>query len=489
MTISIDDRQLVEAYQSGDSHAFADLVRAHSPSLLGHAIRSLGDRAAAEDAVQETFVRAYRALPSFDGDYRVGPWLHRILSNVCHDEGNRRRRDAEKFDRFAADPYAVELAPGVEDELGLDIDDTNLASVLESLPASYREALNLRFVQELSYDEVARAAGVSEQNARARVSRARSAARSALRGVAAIPALLIPALRRGETVAAAASHSDNMRMATEAALVSAPAATPLLTKAVIGLSLVAAVATPSPDALNAGPARSFGAAEVSSVESAAPADPAPYVASAEPTRTEVIPVPDSAPVVTAAAVPGTSGAAPDTADPVEAPVPLPANPSTDASTEPDPDNGGADGPDGDVVVAPAPAERVAGDLTVSGLVLTAAGPRFDLSGDTTLVLGDRTVTGATTGRLTFTDQDGVRRYTIDLVATMADGAVVDLRLQLQGRPAAGQADRPLADVTVFDLAGMFRASSDTSEVNLLESGQVSGSLDLDADRLVLRLAS
>jgi DNA-directed RNA polymerase specialized sigma24 family protein len=90
MTISIDDRQLVESYQAGDTDAFAELVGAHGPSLLGHAIRKLGDRAAAEDAVQETFVRAYRALPRFDGDYRLGPWLHRILANVCADEGNRR---------------------------------------------------------------------------------------------------------------------------------------------------------------------------------------------------------------------------------------------------------------------------------------------------------------------------------------------------------------------------------------------------------------
>src|SRR5690606_10832726 len=99
--------------------------------------------------------------------------------------------------------------------------------------------------QELPYEEVARLAGVSEENARARVSRARSAARSALRGVAAIPALLIPALRRTETVAAASTQGDGVRVATETALASAPAAAPLITKAVVGISVVAAMVAPT----------------------------------------------------------------------------------------------------------------------------------------------------------------------------------------------------------------------------------------------------
>jgi RNA polymerase sigma-70 factor, ECF subfamily len=482
MTISIDDRQLVESYQAGDTDAFAELVRGHGPSLLGHAIRKLGDRAAAEDAVQETFVRAYRALPRFDGDYRLGPWLHRILANVCADEGNRRRREAEKFDRFAADPFAADLAPGVEDELGLDLDDTELATVLESLPPSYLQVLNLRFVQELPYDEVARVAGVSEENARARVSRARSAARSALRGVAAIPALLVPALRRSETVAAAATHSDNVRLATEAAVASAPAATPVITKAVIGISVVAAMAaSPTSAPMQADQSRAIVVAAAPSV-----VDDGPSFAVASP----VVVTPSA---TQSSGSDGVEVVEPSTQPVAPAPEPEPTEGSGSASSEavPLPSNGSAGtptaDPDDEAPVDPAPLVRSGGTATFSELTLTAAGPRLDLVGKASVVVGDRTFDGTVAGRLSHTDQVDVRRYTATLVVTLADGSVIDLRLQLQGRAVADQAGVPLTEVTVFELAGPFRATSDAS-VALLESGNAVGTLDLDAGALSFRFS-
>ena len=477
MTISIDDRQLVESYQAGDTDAFAELVRGHGASLLGHAMRKLGDRAAAEDAVQETFVRAYRALPRFDGDYRLGPWLHRILANVCADEGNRRRREADKFDRFAADPFAADLAPGVEDELGLDLDTSELADVLASLPPSYREALNLRFVQELPYDEVARVAGVSEENARARVSRARNAARSALRGVAAVPAFLVPALRRSEAVAAAATHGDSVRLATEAAVASAPAATPVITKAVIGICVVAAMAAPTSAPMAPELPRALVAV-----------DPAPAVESevAAPVAQNSDQAPTPASSGAAGAVDG-SARSDDGADPatslstpagggtVDA-APLPAGSGAAPVAEPDGD---------DAPTEPAPVVRSGGSLAVSGLTVTPAGPRLDLVGAAALTVGDATFNGALSGRISSVDQGEVRRFTADLRLVLDNGSIVDLRLQMQGRAVAGQAELPLGEVTAFELSGPFRATVD-QHVHLLESGTVTGSLDLAGPALSLQ---
>jgi RNA polymerase sigma-70 factor, ECF subfamily len=493
MTISIDDRRLVESYQAGDSEAFSELVRAHGPSLLGHAIRKLGDRAAAEDAVQETFVRAYRALPRFDGDYRLGSWLHRILSNVCADEGNRRRREAEKFDRFAADPFAVETAPGVEDELGLDLDDVDLASALASLSPSYREVLNLRFVQELPYDEVARAAGVTEENARARVSRARNAARSALRGVAAIPALLIPTLRRGESVAAAATHTDSVRVAgtaghaapvlapaTDVVMAASQASTPLLTKAVIGLSVVAAVAAPSGAPSAVEQSRAIVAADTSIV--ADEAAELGVTAQSAGTGQPVAPV-QSEPVARAG---GTASGTPDLDDPAgpASSEPAPSEPVTLPATPP------AASDPGDTAPAPSVTQnavRGPGDLALTGLVLIPSASRFDLTGDVTLVVGGRTFAGLVAGNLAHTDLDGVRSYTATLVMVLGDGKSVDVRLQLRGYPVADQAELDLDEVTAFDLLGMFGATSG-DEVALLESGSAIGSLDLQAGILTLTLA-
>ncbi|MEC9354221.1 MAG: sigma-70 family RNA polymerase sigma factor, partial [Candidatus Thermoplasmatota archaeon] len=234
--------------------------------MLAHANRKLHCDASADDALQETLVRAYKALPKFNGEYRLGPWLHRIMANVCVDETHRRRRDSEKLDKYAFEPTRPPSAPSAEAELGLDFDDTSLKAAINDLPDPHREALVLRFVDELEYSQVAQRVGVSEQNARARVSRARSALRSAVKGVAALPVLLFGILKRGEKAAAAATAGSTVTTtaataaghtvsaglptlaeATTAVAQAAPAAMPAIAKAAVGLGLAAAVFTPTDD--------------------------------------------------------------------------------------------------------------------------------------------------------------------------------------------------------------------------------------------------
>lgn len=262
MAIYVDDKELVAAHQAGDSEAFEELVREYRSALFTHGRRKLYCDAAAEDAVQETLVRAYRALPKFNGEYRLGPWLHRIMANVCVDEINRRRRDGEKVDRVAAQPAYEFDVPGVEEELGLSFDGSDVNKALSELPDSYSEALTLRFVDELGYDKVAEIAGVSEQNARARVSRARVIMKAALKGVAVLPVLLFGVLRRGEKAAAAASASGvattslgspssgvsaALPALVETASATAPTAMPVIAKAAVGIGLAASVLAPTSD--------------------------------------------------------------------------------------------------------------------------------------------------------------------------------------------------------------------------------------------------
>lgn len=234
MAFRLADRDLVIAYQAGDDEAFAELVREYRPQLIGHARRRLRCPDAAEDAVQEALARALRAMPRFNGNYRVGPWLHRILSNVCADEGNRRRRDDEKTQRYRSNDEALRSPPTVEGQLGLDLDNSELAGAVEDLSEQYREALMLRFVDELSYEEIAETAGISEDNARARVSRARSAVRSALRLAAAAPVALVGLLRPGERAASALSSSATGAAAGSAAAGSTAASTVVTGSALSG---------------------------------------------------------------------------------------------------------------------------------------------------------------------------------------------------------------------------------------------------------------
>ena len=267
MALRLEDRDLVIAYQAGDTEAFAELVREYRPQLVNHARRRLNCDESAEDAVQETLVRALRAMPRFNGNYMVRPWLHRILANVCIDEGNRRRRESEKSERVAHSDTSVGPSPSAEVELGLDVDHTDVAAALEELSEPYREALRLRFVEELSYDEMAKAAGVSEDNARARVSRARSALRAALRVAAFVPVALVGLLRRGERAAVAVSSqspgggraalnsampmfAETAPVASRAAAAVSNAATtgvPIVAKAAVGFGLATAVIAPTID--------------------------------------------------------------------------------------------------------------------------------------------------------------------------------------------------------------------------------------------------
>lgn len=185
------DRALVRAHVEGDPGAFQQLVLGHYQSMLGHAYRRLQDGQAAEDAVQDALVRAYRSLSPAHEDYRLGPWLHRILDNVCTDEATRRHREYEAARRFQAD--LVVLRP-VEDE---SPDLEYVTAAIAALPPGYRDALMLRDVMELEYADVAEHAGITEQNARARVSRARAALRKLVASTVTVWLVLGRLARRG----------------------------------------------------------------------------------------------------------------------------------------------------------------------------------------------------------------------------------------------------------------------------------------------------
>ena len=178
-TTDLTPRSLVEAHNGGNEHAFAEIVRTHHQGLFGHAVHRLRDVQAAEDAVQETFVRAYRAMARFDGDFHLRAWLHRILTNVCHDEAARRQRDGLLVELVSSQPTLDDDPADIVIDL-VDSGGEVVAQALTELPTSYRQALTLRYVNELSYDEVAAAIGVTEGNARVRVMRGRAALRRVL---------------------------------------------------------------------------------------------------------------------------------------------------------------------------------------------------------------------------------------------------------------------------------------------------------------------
>jgi RNA polymerase sigma factor (sigma-70 family) len=182
------DRRLVEAHRAGDPDAFAEIVQTHYASLLAYARRRLRHDQDAEDAVQETLLRAFRHLRRFgaDGEWRLGPWLQKILANVCHDAAGRRVPTASLTEDISDSHADADVGSTTSDPVAL----AAVREAIATLPDNQRRAFELRIVDDLPYPEVALQMGITEDNARARVTRARSQLRRLLDGNGAVTGTL-----------------------------------------------------------------------------------------------------------------------------------------------------------------------------------------------------------------------------------------------------------------------------------------------------------
>lgn len=167
-----------------DRDEFADLVRAHHPKIYGLCLGMLGDPAAADDAAQEAFLAAWKALDSFKGDSAIGTWLHRIAANKCLDVLRRSGRRAEdSLDAIleGGGPRA-EAAQSGDSGPEQAAEAADLAGkVMGGLSDEYRLILTLREVQGLSYEEIMKVMDCSLDSVKARLRRAREAALERLR--------------------------------------------------------------------------------------------------------------------------------------------------------------------------------------------------------------------------------------------------------------------------------------------------------------------
>jgi RNA polymerase sigma-70 factor (ECF subfamily) len=501
MAMTIDDPRLIESFRAGENDAFEALVRAHRPALYRHALRKLSDHAAAEDAVQETFMRAYKARARVNDDWQLRPWLHQICANVCIDEANRRRKEATKTSRWAiVDMPTRGIAPELEKELGLDTDHSEMTAAILSLPAKYQEALSMRYVEELEYDEIAEILDISEQNARARVSRASKAVRVLLRPVAAIIAFLAVIFGRRAPKAAIAATADPTTAASvattathtataatqvaqtatvltplietaQAVAVAAPAAAPMLSKAAIGVTMIVAATAPVTATVV--------------IDQIRPTKSAPTTVA--PAVTEATDV--AAPVVVGTKVedglvadaPASIGPRDNSAsaskggstDDTRSSVPVADGTTNDLSTS----GGSADYPvtddatgddvtEPDPTVTPAPV-RSGGTLQVVALTVTSAGSRLDLSGQAGLVVGGTTIAGTLSGRVALGAPGPDGRQRLDGTLSVATNDE-NLEFRLSGF-ATADPDTP----DQYTVSGLFRSSGSDE---LLQSGTMGGSL-------------
>jgi RNA polymerase sigma-70 factor (ECF subfamily) len=162
-----DDR-LVRKAQQGDARAFAELVETHQHRLFTLAARELGSAADAEDAVQETFIRAWKALPRFRAEASFSTWIYRICLNAVHDQRARAARGSGAPLSEVVEPADPRDAI-LEAELG-----SELQRALGELDETYRVPVILYDVLGRSYAEIAEVLGVPEGTVKSRIFRGRT---------------------------------------------------------------------------------------------------------------------------------------------------------------------------------------------------------------------------------------------------------------------------------------------------------------------------
>lgn len=184
-----DESRLIARLRAGDAVAFEELVRTEGPRLLAVARRILGTDADAHDAFQDAMVSAYNALDRFEGQSKLGTWLHRIVVNAALRILRTRRRKRlvaieDLLPRYDDSGHRIEpVTPWTESAEHLleqaDMRDLVRAKIHE-LPDDYRDVLLLRDIEELDTRATAEVLSISEGAVKTRLHRARQALRALL---------------------------------------------------------------------------------------------------------------------------------------------------------------------------------------------------------------------------------------------------------------------------------------------------------------------
>lgn len=175
MSQNVDEPTLVQRVADGDTEAFGVLVQRYERVVFSVAYRMLRDRAAAQDAAQTAFIRAFEKIGTFDREHRFFSWIYRIVVNECL---NQRRRPVSE---------SLRLVPPVTGDPGERLDGERrrvaLREAIDALPPDQRDVIVLRHLGESSYDEIAEALGIPVATVKSRLYMARQRLADRLAGL------------------------------------------------------------------------------------------------------------------------------------------------------------------------------------------------------------------------------------------------------------------------------------------------------------------
>lgn len=183
------EEELIEALRRQEDDAYEYLVRAYSGRLLVVAKRFLGQDQDAQDAVQDAFLSAFKAVGDFEGNSKLSTWLHRIVVNACLMKLRTRKRKRERtveelLPHFVSDGHRDQVEPSWAVTFDTAVQSRETREIvrqrIEELPESYRTVLLLRDIEELSTEETAARLDLSVSAVKTRLHRARQALKTLL---------------------------------------------------------------------------------------------------------------------------------------------------------------------------------------------------------------------------------------------------------------------------------------------------------------------
>ena len=178
------DKEIIQKVLDGDVQTFAHLIDRHKAKAMTLAVRLLKNREDAEEALQDSFVRMYRSLSSFEWKSSFSTWFYRIVYNTCATAAGKKNRihplsiDVEDEDGLRTEIATDELQPDIRlesDEFSKIVNEE-----VEKLPVVYGSTFTLFVIQDMSYEEIVQVTGWPLGTIKARLFRARAMLRESI---------------------------------------------------------------------------------------------------------------------------------------------------------------------------------------------------------------------------------------------------------------------------------------------------------------------
>ncbi|WP_042229024.1 RNA polymerase sigma factor SigW [Paenibacillus popilliae] len=180
------EKRLARLARKGDTRAFAEIVDLYKDKIYHLAYRMLNNRHEAEDVVQDTFLRVYRNLDRYDENQKFSTWIYRIGTNLCIDRLRKRKPnyylDAGMTEQEGVDGYAMIPSDDWTPESHLIVSETQrmVQEAIHSLPSKYKSVMVLRYLQDLSLQEISNVLDIPVTTIKTRVHRGREFLRKKL---------------------------------------------------------------------------------------------------------------------------------------------------------------------------------------------------------------------------------------------------------------------------------------------------------------------